>query len=136
MPIAVFPAPSLRAWAALAVVVLWALAGVQTVRVGRLKAEVTEARKAAAEARSTAAWHKAAADTCTAALGLQTGKVEALRAEGAARLAQADRAAADARAVAASARRRSEALLGAKLKGATACERADDARRRFLEVTP
>jgi hypothetical protein len=131
-----FPALSLRAWAALALVALVVLAGVQTVRVGRLKTDVAEARKAAAEARSTADGHKAAADTCTAALGLQTGKIEALRAEGAARLAQADRAAADARAVAASARRRSEALLGAQLKGATACERADDARRRFLEVTP
>ena len=124
------------AWPWMILLYLVFVAGLQTVRVERLKDDVTEARKAAAEARSTADGHKAAADTCTAALGLQTGKIEALRAEGAARLAQADRAAADARAVAASARRRSEALLGAQLKGATACERADDARRRFLEVAP
>jgi hypothetical protein len=131
-----FPALSLRAWAALALVALVALAGLQTVRVGRLKDDLAQARKAVAEARSTATGHKAAADTCKAALRLQTGKLEALGAEGAARLAQADRAAADARAVAASARRRADALLGAKLKGATACERAEDARRRFLEVAP
>jgi hypothetical protein len=131
-----FPALSLRAWAALALVALVALAGLQTVRVGRLKDDLAKAQKAAAEARSAATWHKAAADTCKAALGLQTDKLEALGAEGAARLAKADRAAADARAVAASARRRADALLGAKLKGATACERAEDARRRFLEVAP
>jgi hypothetical protein len=131
-----FPALSLRAWAALALVALVALAGLQTVRVGRLKDDLAKAQKAAAEARSAATGHKAAADTCKAALTLQTDKLKALGAEGAARLAQADRAAADARAVAASARRRADALLGAKLRGATACERAEDARRRFLEVAP
>jgi len=50
------------------------------------------------------------------------------------KLAQADKAAADARAVAASARKQADALLTARLNGATACERAEDVRRRFLEA--
>jgi hypothetical protein len=129
-----FPALSLRAWATLALVALVALAGIQTLRVGRLKDALAEARKAAAEARSVADGYKAEAASCTAALRLQTGKLEALSAQGAARLAQADRAAADARAVAASARRQADALLAAQLRGATACERAEDVRRRFLEA--
>jgi hypothetical protein len=129
MPPAIFAALRAFAWPWMILLCLLFVAYVQTVRVDRLKTDL-------AEARSVADGHKAAAARCTAALRLQTGKLEALSAQGAARLAQADRAAADARAVAASARRRSEALLGAQLKGATACERADDARRRFLEVTP
>jgi hypothetical protein len=131
-----FPVLGPRAWAALALVVLVAFAGLQTVRVDRLKTDLAEARKTAAEARSAAAWHKAAAETCKAALGRQTAALEALSAQGAARLAQADRAAAGARAVAASARRQADALLAAQLRGATACERAEDVRRRFLEAQP
>lgn len=131
-----FPTLSLRAWAALALVALVAFAGIQTARVGRLKADLAKLENLAAEALRAQAWEKAKADTCNAALGRQTAAVEALRAEGAARLAQADKAAADARAVAASARRRSDALLGARLQGADACARAEDARRRFLEVAP
>jgi hypothetical protein len=124
------------AWPWMILLYLLIVAFVQSVRVERLKDDLAEARKAVAEARSAADGHKAAADTCTAALGLQTGKIEALRAEGAARLAQADRAAAGARAVAASARRQADALLSAQLIGATACERAEDVRRRFLEAQP
>lgn len=129
-----FPALSLRAWATLALVALVALAAIQTVRVDRLKTDLAGARKTAAEARSAVDGHRAEAASCKAALRLQTGKLEALSAEGAARLAQADKAAADARAVAASARRQAEALLSAQLIGATACERAEDVRRRFLEA--
>lgn len=130
------PTLSIRAWAALALVALVAFAGIQTVRVGRLKNDVAKLENLAAEALHAHAWEKARAETCSAALGRQNAALEVLRAEGAARLARADKAAADARAVAASARRRSEALMGAQLQGADACARAEDARRRFLEVAP
>jgi len=115
------------AWPWMVLLCVLFVAYVQTVRVDRLKTDLADARKAAAG-------HKAAAASCTAALRLQTGKLEALSAEGAARLAQADKAAADARAVAASARRQADALLSAQLIGATACDRAEDVRRRFLEA--
>ena len=131
-----FPPLSLRAWAALALVALVAFAGIQTVRVGRLKDDLAKAENLAAEALRAHAWEKARAETCSAGLKRQNDEIEALRAEGAARLARADKAAADARAVAASARRQADALLGARLEGADACERAQDVRRRFLEVIP
>jgi hypothetical protein len=122
------------AWPWMVLLCVLFVAYVQTVRVDRLKTDLAEARKAAAEARSAADGHRAEAASCAAALRLQTGRLEALSAEGAARLAQADKAAADARAVAASARRQAEALLSAQLIGATACERVEDVRRRFLEA--
>ena len=131
-----FPTLSLRAWAALALVALVAFACINAVRVGRLKDDLAKAENLAAEALRALAWEKARAETCSAGLARQNAAVEALRAEGAARLARADKAAADARAVAASARRQADALLGARLEGADACERAQDVRRRFLEVIP
>lgn len=131
-----FPTLSLRAWATLALVALVAFAGIQTVRVGRLKDDVVRLENLAAEALRAQAWEKARAQTCEAGLARQNAAVEALRAEGAARLARADKAAADARAVAASARRQADTLLNARLEGADACERAQDVRRRFLEVVP
>ncbi|MCA3713108.1 MAG: hypothetical protein IM667_11410 [Phenylobacterium sp.] len=69
-------------------------------------------------------------------MGRQNAAIEALGEASRAKLAQADKAAADARAVAASAKRQADALLNAKLKGATACERAEDVRRRFEETVP
>jgi hypothetical protein len=134
MPPAIFAALRAFAWPWMILLCLLFVAYVQTVRVERLKDDLAEARKTAAEARSVADEHKAQAASCAAALRLQTGRLESLSAEGAARLAQADKAAADARAVAASARRQAEALLSAQLIGATACERAEDVRRRFLEA--
>lgn len=125
-----------RLWAAGGLALLLAFASVQTVRVGRLKDALGKAEKSAAEARSALAWQKARADTCEAALGRQNAAIEALGQASRAKLAQADRAAADARAVAASARKQADALLAAKLKGATACERAEDVRRRFEEAVP
>ncbi|MFN8993254.1 MAG: hypothetical protein ACK5X3_06275 [Pseudomonadota bacterium] len=130
------PPLSLRAWSALGLVALIAFAGIQTARVDRLKDDLAKAENLAAEALRALAWEKARAETCSAGLARQNAAVEALRAEGAARLAQADKAAADARAVAASARRQADALLGARLEGADVCERAQDVRRRFLEVIP
>ena len=131
-----FPTLSLRAWAALALVALVAFACINAVRVGRLKDDLAKAENLAAEALRAHAWEKARAETCSAGLARQNAAVEALRAEGAARLARADKAAADARAVAASARRQADALLGARLEGADACERAQDVRRRFEEAVP
>ena len=131
-----FPTLSLRAWSALGLVALIAFAGIQTARVGRLKDDVVRLENLAAEALRAQAWEKARAQTCEAGLARQNAAVEALRAEGAARLARADKAAADARAVAASARRQADTLLNARLEGADACERAQDVRRRFLEVVP
>jgi len=125
-----------RLWAAGALALVLAFASVQTVRVGRLKADLGKAEKSAAEARSALAWQKARADTCEAALGRQNAAMDALEAAGRAKLAQADKAAADARAVAASARKQADALLTAKLNGANACERAEDVRRRFEETVP
>lgn len=120
--------------AALAALVL--ALGVQTVRVDRLKADADKARKMATEARLEAGRYKSYAELCKAALGRQNDALDALKAQGAAKLAEADKAAADARAVAASARRQADALLNAHLRGATACERAEDVRRLFLEAQP
>jgi len=131
-----FPTLSLRAWAALALVALVAFACINAVRVGRLKDDLAKAQKSAAEARYALAWQEARARTCEAAVGRQNAAIEALGEASRAKLAQADKAAADARAVAASAKRQADALLNAKLKGATACERAEDVRRRFEETVP
>jgi Arc/MetJ-type ribon-helix-helix transcriptional regulator len=117
--------------AALAALVL--ALGVQTVRVDRLKDDADKARKMATEARLEAGRYKSYADLCKAALGRQNDAIEALRAESAERLARADKAAADARAVAASASKFSRDLMNARLAGQTACERAEDVRARFLE---
>ena len=125
-----------RLWAAGALALVLAFASVQTVRVGRLKADLDKAEKSAAEARSALAWQEARARTCEAALTRQKAAMDALEAAGRAKLAQADKAAADARAVAASARKQADALLAAKLNGANACERAEDVRRRFEETVP
>ena len=117
--------------AALAALVL--ALGVQTVRVDRLKDDADKARKMATEARLEAGRYKSYAELCKAALGRQNDAIEALRAESAERLARADKAAADARAVAASASKFSRDLMNARLTGQTACERAEDVRARFLE---
>ncbi len=117
--------------AALAALVL--ALGVQTVRVDRLKEDADKARKMATEARLEAGRYKSYAELCKAALGRQNDAIEALRAESAERLARADKAAADARAVAASASKFSRDLMNARLAGQTACERAEDVRARFLE---
>lgn len=124
-----------RLWAAGALVALIAFAGIQTARVGRLKADRDRLENIAAEALRDHAWEKARADTCNAAVARQNAALTALEAVSRDRLAQADKAASDARAVAASARRQSEALLGA-LKGKDACTRADEIRRRFEQVVP
>jgi Arc/MetJ-type ribon-helix-helix transcriptional regulator len=117
--------------AALAALVL--ALGVQTVRVDRLKDDADKARKMATEARLEAGRYKSYAELCNAALGRQNDAIEALRAESAERIARADKAAADARAVAASATKFSRDLMNARLPGQTACERAEDVRARFLE---
>jgi hypothetical protein len=121
-------------WPVLAGLALVLVLGVQTVRVERLKDDLKHARKTATEARLEAGRYKAAADLCKAALGRQNDALDALKRAGDQKLAQADKAAADARVVAASARRQADALLNAQLRGATACERAEDVRRRFLEA--
>jgi hypothetical protein len=123
-------------WPVLAGLALVLALGVQTVRVERLKDDLKHARKTAFEARLEAGRYKAAADHCKAALGRQNDALDALKRAGDQKLAQADKAAADARVVAASARRQADALLNAHLRGATACERAEDVRRRFLEAQP
>lgn len=125
-----------RLWAAGGLALVLAFASVQTVRVGRLKDALGKAEKSAAEARSALAWQKARAAACEAALGRQNAAIEALGEASRVKLAQADKAAADARAVASSAKRQADALLAARLKGATACERAEDVRRRFEETVP
>ena len=125
-----------RLWAAGALALLLAFASVQTVRVGRLKDALGKAEKSAAEARSALAWQEARARTCEAAVARQNAAIEALSEASRAKLAQADKAAADARAIAASARKQADALLAAKLNGANACERAEDVRRRFEETVP
>jgi gamma-glutamyl:cysteine ligase YbdK (ATP-grasp superfamily) len=117
--------------AALAALVL--ALGVQTVRVDRLKDDADKARKMATEARLEAGRYKSYAELCKAALGRQNDAIEALRAESAERLARADKAASDARAVAASASKFSRDLMNARRAGQTACERAEDVRARFLE---
>ena len=125
------PIPLSWKLAALAALVL--ALGVQTVRVDRLKDDADKARKMATEARLEAGRYKSYAELCKAALGRQNDAIEALRAESAERLARADKAAADARAVAASASKFSRDLMNARLAGQTACERAEDVRARFLE---
>lgn len=125
-----------RLWAAGALAALIAFAGVQTVRVGRLKADRDRLENLAAEALRSHAWEKARADTCNAAVARQNAALTALEAVSRDKIAQADKAAADARAVAASARKQADALLAARLKGANACERAADVQRRFEQVVP
>ena len=125
-----------RVWLAGGLALLLALTAIQTVRVGRLKDALTEAQKSATEARSALAGQKTRADTCEAALSRQKAAVDALVAASVQKLAQADKAASEARAVAASARKQADALLNARLKGKTACERAEDVRRKFGEVVP
>ncbi|MCA6258674.1 MAG: hypothetical protein IM650_11340 [Phenylobacterium sp.] len=120
-------------WLAAGVAALALGLGVQTVRVERLKADANHYRKMASEARMEAGRYKSSADLCKAALGRQNDAIDRLKAKGDAQLAAADKAADDARAVAASAIAQSQSLLNARLKGATACERAEDVRRRFLE---
>ena len=110
--------------------------GVQSVGGGRGEHEHKHAREKAPEGPREAGRYKAAADLCKAALGRQNDALDALKRAGDQKLAQADKAAADARVVAASARRQADALLNAQLRGATACERAEDVRRRFLEAQP
>ena len=124
-----FPFP----WKLAALAALVLALGVQTVRVDRLKDDADKARKMATEARMEAGRYKSYAELCKAALGRQNDAIEALRAESAERLARADKAAADARAVAASATKFSRDLMNARLTGQTACERAEDVRARFLE---
>jgi Arc/MetJ-type ribon-helix-helix transcriptional regulator len=124
-----FPFP----WKLAALAALVLALGVQTVRVDRLKDDADKARKMATEARMEAGRYKSYAELCKAALGRQNDAIEALRAESAERLARADKAAADARAVAASASKFSRDLMNARLTGQTACERAEDVRARFLE---
>jgi len=124
-----FPFP----WKLAALAALVLALGVQTVRVDRLKDDADKARKMATEARMEAGRYKSYAELCKAALGRQNDAIEALRAESAERLARADKAAADARAVAASASKFSRDLMNARLAGQTACERAEDVRARFLE---
>jgi len=124
-----FPFP----WKLAALAALVLALGVQTVRVDRLKDDADKARKMATEARLEAGRYKSYAELCKAALGRQNDAIEALRAESAERLARADKAAADARAVAASATKFSRDLMNARLTGQTACERAEDVRARFLE---
>ena len=124
-----FPFP----WKLAALAALVLALGVQTVRVDRLKDDADKARKMATEARMEAGRYKSYAELCKAALGRQNDAIEALRAESAERLARADKAAADARAVAASATKFSRDLMNARLAGQTACERAEDVRARFLE---
>lgn len=125
-----------RLWLAGGLALLLAFASVQTLRVGRLKDSLVRAEKSAADARSALAWQKARAETCEAAVARQNAAIEALGEASRAKLAQADKAAADARAVAASAKRQADALLAGKLKGSTACERAQDVRWRFEETVP
>jgi len=125
-----------RVWLAGGMALLLALTAIQTVRVERLKHDLIHARKTATEARLEVGRYKAAADLCKAALGRQNDAMDALKRAGAQKLAQADKAAADARIVAASARRQADALLNARLKGKTVCERAEDVRRQFGEVVP
>jgi Arc/MetJ-type ribon-helix-helix transcriptional regulator len=124
-----FPFP----WKLAALAALVLALGVQTVRVDRLKDDADKARKMATEARMEAGRYKSYAELCKAALGRQNDAIEALRAESAERLARADKAAADARAVAASATKFSRDLMNARLAGQTACERAEDVRSRFLD---
>ena len=123
-------------WPVLAGLALVLVLGVQTVRVERLKDDLKHTRRTATEAHLEAGRYKAAADLCKAALGRQNDAIDTLKRVGEQKLAQADKAAADARVVAASARRQADALLNARLNGATACERAEDVRRRFLEAQP
>ena len=125
-----------RLWAAGALALLLAFASVQTVRVGRLNESLNRAEKSAAEARSALDREVARADNCEAARKRQNKAIDALGALSRAKLAQADKAAANARAVAASARKQADALLSARLKGANACERTEDVRRQFEEVVP
>ena len=102
--------------------------------------QLTAARAALVDPVTKVTWQREAVDArsglaaCKSAVETQNKAVDALKAKSDAIIAKADKAAQDARAVAASARHEAERILNQHLTGATACERAEDARMSFLET--
>lgn len=135
-----------RTWLAVGVSVLMAFAGVQTLRLSHARHDLVLARAALVDPVTHRPWSKVAASaqadlsTCRinagklkGALDGQNAALQAQRDRDARSLAESAKAAQDARAVAASARHEAERILSEHLTGATACERAEDARRKYLE---
>jgi hypothetical protein len=133
-------------WRAVALAVLIAFAGAQTVRLSHAKHDLTAARAAQINPATHKLWKveaerdgrdlkicRANGDTLQAIIARQTAAATTLQAVSDQKMAVATKAAADARAVAASAREASAALSARELLGATPCARADDAQRAFLE---
>lgn len=124
-----------------------AAAGLQSIRLEHAKAELASAHAALINPVTGKSWRTesvaAAADlsacrrevvTLRGAIDAQNAAVTTAAADSARRIVLATKAAEDARAVAESARRHSAFLMAQRPAGATACERAEDARQRFLEV--
>lgn len=124
-----------------------ATAAVQGVRLKHAKADLVAARAALVNPATHKTWRNEAEraagqlatcqgneKTLTDTLGRQKDALTAMQQVSDRKLAQAATAAQAARAVAESARQQSGEILARQLLGATACERAEDARRHFLET--
>lgn len=131
-----------RTWAIAGASALLLFGGVQTLRLNHAKHDLVQARADLIDPVSKRSWQREAVDArsglaaCKSAVKAQNKAVDALKAKSDANIAKADKAASDARAVAASARHEAERILSEHLTGATACERAEDARRKYLERLP
>lgn len=134
-------------WRAVGLALLIAFAGLQTARLGHAKHDLAAARAAQINPATHKSWKaeaqrdaadlktcRANGDTLQGIIDRQTAAATELQAFSDKKLALASKAAADARAVAASAREASAALSARELLGATPCARADDAQRAFLET--
>ncbi len=124
-----------------------ATAAVQGARLKHAKADLVIARAALVDPVTHQPWQRVAKlaaqglvechaneKTLTDALGRQKDALAAMQQVSDRKLVQAANAAQAARAVAESARQQSGEILARQLLGATACERAEDARRHFLET--
>lgn len=145
----------LKNWRMVALAALIAFAGMQTARLHnaksdqfdrsacikgqpckppKWKAEVAALRDSLRTAQDGLSMCRANTDTLKASIARQNAAVSAIQADSDARLAQATKAAQQARSVAESARQASNMILGKHLAGATACERVSEVDAAFLEA--
>ncbi len=135
-----------RNWMIAGALVLIAFSGIQTARLGSAKHDLAAARSALINPATKKTWKAEAlaaqADLSTCrdngeklkgAIKAQNSALQAQADQSVRSIAESQKAAQSARAVAASARHEAERILSEHLTGATACERAEDARRKFVE---
>ena len=119
--------------ASIAAVILLGLAVSQCARASRAEHALDLAGNALALSEASLDTCRTNTDTLKGALGRQNAAVYALKAEGAARVAQSDKAAQAARAVAESYRRRSRDVLAAEPRTGDLCAAAVDLIERHVK---